>query len=521
MPSGVQKKLLRLRPKGLNTDLSPVDTAGQFYYSMNNVAMRDGTAQATPLDDPVAFTYGVPRPTDPEYLLFGEDSAGVRYYIGIGDTDAVAVTNAGTSFDLTPIAGGAVYSLVNNPTGGNINGFPFFAPNSTLDEPLYWDLNTANNFALLPDWTATFGGGTPCGALRAFDDFLVAMNVNNPEDFHWSSRAAPGAVPAAWGPLATNEAGNGLLADTPGAVVDGGTLRDQFMIYKNTSAYLLQQTGLPEVMTVRKVFDSIGCANTNCYQEYNGVHYLMTPDDIVAHDGRSAKSIITSQVRGAYRDATGPFYAAWNPVFNELWAVIGSSALIFNGDSWSQRDIGSSSRQTEGNLTTMPYITRAPVQLGTSTREILYGVAPTDTANGRRIVEMETTAQIRGYPTVTATASNVQVRGIIPNPQGRVRIHRIWPIMLEADTPAAIDPHAMRLIRYPWSGDSLGTFSDDGTVYEFEGGVAGGDPFMISADQVVSGYEFGLEFFFADNRTTNPVWKLAGFDIEYSDAGER
>lgn len=524
------EQILRLRPRGLVTDAVPADGLGDFFYDIENIAFRDGAIRQVGLDSATLLKFGTPKPNDPQYLLSAIDDGQDNYHINVisdtgsaGEIITVLASNATGSWTHTPAAG-LTSTEDNNFTGGNINGFPFFT--NSVDQPFYWDRNTANNFAPLTGW---FGAATVCGAMRAYDDFLVGMDFSATTggydaELRWSDRAAPGAIPTAWTATATNEAGSATVSDTPGGLVDGRTLGNGFMLYKYNSAYLMTQTGLPEVMTIRKVFDSLGVMARNCIQEFNGFHYVAGQDDVYIHDGRRAQSLMSGKVRRDYEKNVGVFgdnkvYTSWNPKHSEFWVVVNQDlAYIWNGDNWGKRDIGKTDRwvTNEGDANTgMPYI--GVCQYGTSSTPTItrwesrmIGCAPGATSSDERVAWVE--AQDGNY----GKGGELNIRGIIPNPDGTAQILRIYPIYKNG----SLGDGNIQLTVYGGTGayGPLGGGSGDGTSYTFDGT---NQRFVAPADNYCVGYEFGLKFTFDDYEVNNNfIDELSGFDVIWASIGK-
>jgi hypothetical protein len=103
-------------------------------------------------------------------------------------------------------------------------------------------------------------------------------------------------VPQEWTPTATNDAGEAILGDTPGAVIDGLSLRDVFIAYKSGSCYILSYVGGTYVYQLAKLYLSDGVAARNCIQEHQGEHYVLTGSDVIAHDGQNSRSVLYGKV---------------------------------------------------------------------------------------------------------------------------------------------------------------------------------------------------------------------------------
>lgn len=278
----------RFAPLGIAPDLTqsaaPPDvwTIVRNAYARNGMERPRGVAEIWP-DQLVVPRWLLPTrsATSPYFWLYGHNS-------GIGGTD-------GANFDLTPV-GFVGNSAFNVWSGGNLNDVPVMCNGAV---PWWWDGLTASPLAVLPGWPV----GWRTRAIRPFKYHLIAMDVDAgtgdyiPDLLHWSAAAAPGTVPASWVPSAANEAGSAQLSSTPGGIVDGAPLRGTFVIYKETSAYIMQYVGGANVMNVSQLFSDVGILTRNCIAELENLHVVLTDGDVIAHDGQTAQSIADSTIR--------------------------------------------------------------------------------------------------------------------------------------------------------------------------------------------------------------------------------
>lgn len=279
-----------IRPSGLNQDINPAELPPDVWNAGSNVVFNSGFAAAAP-----GWKESSPGLLcKPVWLLPILDGQ-IYYwlYAGNNDTDTaglIGVTDGTAHWDITPI-GGIPTSAAGDWTGGALNGIPVF--NSQFHAPLTWDKNTANAATVLPGWPAL----TRCAALRPFKYHLIAMNISDgagefPDLVLWSSAADPGALPASWTPQPDNDAGSFSLAATAGAIVDGGAMRDQFMVYKEHSSSIMQYIAGQFVFSNRKAFVTSGILARNCWAELYGQHYVLTDGDFIRHNGQEVISLI-------------------------------------------------------------------------------------------------------------------------------------------------------------------------------------------------------------------------------------
>jgi len=255
----------------------------------------------------------------------------VAYWIYCTSTQ-VFVTDGVTHWDITPAAG-LNTTLAGEWNGCILNGVPVL--NNSHNDPFYWNLNTAAPCVPLPGWPS----GARCKVIRAFKYHLFALNVSQgtayPSTLWWSCAAEPGAVPITWTPLATNDAGDMTLGDTPGGIVNALQLRDMLIVYKEASTYAVSYVAGQYVYTQRKLFLTTGVQSAECVSEINGEHWVFTGTDVIRHDGQNYVSVVQDKVRRTLVDSVDPqnykmsCVAARNRK-NQVWVCIptqGQTAL--------------------------------------------------------------------------------------------------------------------------------------------------------------------------------------------------
>jgi len=156
-----------------------------------------------------------------------------------------------------------------------------------------------SNFQSLTNWIS----GQKCKVLRGYKDFLLALNVTKsgveyPTMIKWSDVTPYNSIPATWDETdQTRNAGENTLSDTNTEILDGLTLRDDFIIYCDKSIYKMQYVGSPFLFSFMKIYDDEGILNANCVTEVAGVHYVFGNRDIYVFDGSARKSIASGRVR--------------------------------------------------------------------------------------------------------------------------------------------------------------------------------------------------------------------------------
>ena len=282
--------LTEIRPTSVIQDIPPAEVGPEFWTDLRNFYMRVGYAQRIS-----GLSQFFADWTDPAVNVINVQEQTSNFWVVMGNSTVQVIDQAGTVSDITP----AVYVPTIEPfeaTSTPINGFP--VQNFIQSPPTFWDLNVGNICQPLPGWPTA----TTARSIRSFKQFLIAMNmVESSNEFgdklRWSNAAEPGSVPTEWTASPTNEAGDTTLSDTTGGIVDGLSLRGQFIIYKNHSTYLMNFVGGTFVFTFRKFLTTSGILANNCVAEAEGRHVVMTDGDVLLHDGQNVRSLLDRKLR--------------------------------------------------------------------------------------------------------------------------------------------------------------------------------------------------------------------------------
>jgi hypothetical protein len=218
--------------------------------------------------------------------------------INILPTDTGSIWSRSASGTLSDISvpGHVGISGTTQFTGCSLGGV--FYVNRETHVPRYLG-PTSPTFLAIPAWDSTHR----CAVLRSFKDFLVAFNVTKganlfPTMVKWSDVALAGAPPASWDETDTTKlAGETILAEISGPILDAQVLRDVMVIYGEREVWLMEFVGGQFVFRFRRLFDDGGILNRNCAVEVEGRHYVFGIDDIYVHDGTQRQSIAEGRIR--------------------------------------------------------------------------------------------------------------------------------------------------------------------------------------------------------------------------------
>lgn len=211
---------------------------------------------------------------------------------------------------------------------------------STTDfSEIFWDGAT--------NWRTA---GMKCGAMASHKEFLFAMNMTEgaselPYVVRWSDAADPGAMPSTWDEtVPTNLAGKVSLPAAGGVCLNGLTLRDSFLVYRESSIHSFDFVGGEFVFNVRSVADTIGAAGRNSICEYLGVHYFVSRDGLFMTDGNSVESVIKDKAKISFlstvnQESIANSFVFSLPILNEIWfclpigAAYPNLAYVYNVDN--------------------------------------------------------------------------------------------------------------------------------------------------------------------------------------------
>lgn len=239
--------------------------------------------------------------------------------------------------------------------------------NNGVDAPQMWDGDE------LEDLPYDAGGtwadeSAKTKVLRNYKEFLVALQVNDdPTMVWWSHPAEPFSYPETWVETDSGSlAGKQQLTSTSGWIVDGMSLRDSFIIYKDDAIVNMSYVGGNQVHGFRDISRTSGLFAQKCVAEFFGKHFVVTNGDIIVHDGLNIESIVTNKVkRQIFGAINSDFYEkAYVVPFlarNEIWFCYPTSSSVtgypnrvaiwnLKEGTWSFKDITEMAFMNEGTL---------------------------------------------------------------------------------------------------------------------------------------------------------------------------
>lgn len=269
---------------------------------------------------------------------------------------------ASTQADITNAGGDYTGAANNYWNGGMFNGVPIF--NNGVDPPQMWTpISLSQKLQDLADWPAN----TTARVIRPFKNFLVGLDIVRPgltdsRLVKWGSSADPGTLPASWDHTdATNDAGENALSEGTDSLVDCKQLGDYNIIYGETSTYAMSYIGPPYIFAFSRRFSQSGIIAQDCVQQFKNLHFVVTLDDIIVHNGSSQESIISGRLRRwLFSNINPDSYRVSRTVIHnqnkEIWFLFpyGSTTTCNMVLIWNWRDDTWTVREVPGTRAVMP-----------------------------------------------------------------------------------------------------------------------------------------------------------------------
>lgn len=144
--------------------------------------------------------------------------------------------------------------------------------------------------------------------IRTYKNFLIALNMKegsssiSAKDYsqrvRWSNITDIDQLPVDWDHASTSgSAGFNDLTNAKGIIVDGVPLRDMFIIYTSNDVFNMQYIGGNNIFRFTKMFNNSGLLAPECAVEYEGNHFVVSPDDIYVHNGSTKRSVVTGRIK--------------------------------------------------------------------------------------------------------------------------------------------------------------------------------------------------------------------------------
>lgn len=345
---------------GIITDINAQEIPNNAFSAARNFRFNNKAASKMQGHSAVLGTPTI----DPYWLMpLTTNTNDFWIYAGLAK---VYVTDGSTHFNLTRQTAGVDvnYNATADQSwnGGVIGGIPVI--NNGIDDPQMWNpVSTSNRLQSLTwDASNTWADKSwKAACIRVYREYLIALDVTkasveNHRLIAWSTSSVPGDIPSTWDKDITSEdAGETELAQTNGKLIEGLSLGEIFVIYKEDSIWAMQYIGGVNIFRFYQLFSNIGILTRRCVKEFNGMHFVLANGDVVVHDGSTIKSIIEEKRRNELfsnisSDNYQRCFVSPNYIKQEMWvcyptsgATFPNRAMVWNwtNNSWGDRDLPS------------------------------------------------------------------------------------------------------------------------------------------------------------------------------------
>ena len=275
---------------GVVTDVDPYNLPINGFTRGKNVRFHEGKVSHGPVFRDVAagnqlvnpvFVHGIQATTGYDTVLVVTDEFAINEYSNGAFTQRF---NAQSQLNTSEITATSLAGVTYVNRGDRV--------------PVH-RTTSASNFSDLPNWPSTLR----CSSLRAFGDFLIALNttengVDHRNRVRFSTTALSNSVPTTWDETdVTESAGFNDLVQMETPILDGATLGSNFLIYSSDQVWLMEFVGGTFIFNFRKLYDDAGVMSQNCIVEVEGKHFVFDFDDIYVTDGNTRQSICDGRVR--------------------------------------------------------------------------------------------------------------------------------------------------------------------------------------------------------------------------------
>lgn len=287
----MQTPIDNLAQPGFVADIPDIMTPAGAWTDSRNVRYRDGAMEKCRGYEQALGELSVTA------VWAAAIQDGVNSFWAYGAGSVMYATDGSTHANITgTVTLGATDDL--GITGGAFHGH--LVVNDGANIPQSWNPSLSNDLVSLTAWPAVT---LTAKVVRPFKDFLFALRITdtgayNPRLMRWSDRAAQGQLPLSWDYTdPTNQAGINELGQTHDLLVDLLPLRDSAIIYKEHHAWAADYIGGDDIFGFRQVFSEIGMLTENCGLTFGSQQLVLTDQDLVLHDGNSARSVLDRKAR--------------------------------------------------------------------------------------------------------------------------------------------------------------------------------------------------------------------------------
>jgi hypothetical protein len=401
--------LQNLGIKGLNTDVPAQALSPENFSEGLNLRPADGSLQGV-YKFPDSFDVNTTGAASRNVLAItqwtpvGSDSFNLAYLWKNPSDNVITLQVSNDVESSLPTDTGyyAATTLVENTRFG-FDFFPFngvLIINDGISQPIRVSNNgteAAPNYQALyiSNWFSGAGDGSsqegiPANRVTAqrmasYNNRLIALNLSGQylSDENLGNSTLAWSTPITdigtlnlmtWKYATTNSAGDDILTETPGQLLDAAQLGPYLIVYKDDSVYRYQDSGDPLYLVSEMLFDDDGLYSPGCFEDIgDGRHLVLGNYGIYLHDGGPNKQDISkgriqkdiySTVNPAHKNRTFTFL---NTRDKEVWVCysavgnlgVGANfAYIYNyqDDTWYKRTLPDLAGLSEGEINGQIYI---------------------------------------------------------------------------------------------------------------------------------------------------------------------
>lgn len=276
---------------GVITDAAPHDLPQSGWSNARNVRFLNESVVRSSVFKPFNLQQSFTSP--PLFLVDDSLKSSTKAVTTLRNDGTLTRISEGVISDVSPVP--AWYTVLGSPTGCIAGSISYI--NTPNNHPIALAHGEAR-YANIPNWAAN----DRCKAFRKYRDFLIALNVTKsnteyPNMVKWSDAIQSGTRPS-WDVAALNGlAGENVLNDSSGYIVDGAELNGSFMVYGTREVWRMDYVGGDFVFAFTKVFNDFAVMTQNCTAEVGSKHYVFCEDDLVVSDGITRETLADQKIR--------------------------------------------------------------------------------------------------------------------------------------------------------------------------------------------------------------------------------
>lgn len=322
-------KLSNLGSIGIIKDTPAYELPPEAFSDGENVRFTGEWAERFPGHEEVynltvSAATATQAPAESPWFVMPAQSATNYWWLYAGKNSVHVATNSSNGTNINKLDSTASATLLYSSTpsikwsGINLGGLVYL--NNGVNTPqvwtsvalatrlqdIQWDISASGTTSASGggpvSWANRSAGAMTCQKLCAYREYILALNttensVQYQRRVRWSHPAVAGAQPTTWVKRPGSDAGFKDIDETRDFLIDGKVLRDSFILYKESSTWLMRWVEGQYVFSFRQLFPTWGIIAPDCVQEVEGRHVVWTDSDIIVHNGASFESIITKKWR--------------------------------------------------------------------------------------------------------------------------------------------------------------------------------------------------------------------------------